>query len=178
MLSRNALESPSALPVSVKPNWKPPLFRSRPKVMLQEPNKLIWPIRRDKLDKCIYKHTSKLKTCKTKLELVPHQDYGPPPKFILQLHPYGSEEDGNKYITAKVTIEFPKKCRLHSKTEIQFRVSAREDDPTTGKVIGKEQTQEKVTQSFFYIKKFIPHEALKNSHCNYMYVIADVAKSV
>ena len=143
--------------------------------MLQEPNKLIWPIKRDKLNKYIYKHTSKLKTCKAKLELIPEQDNGPLPKFILQLHPYGTEEDRNKCVTAKVIIEFPKKCRLHSKTKLEFEISAREEDPSTGNEIGHRQAQqEQVTQSFFYIKKFITHEELKASQCSYIYVIAAV----
>ena len=144
--------------------------------MHPEPNQVIWPVKRDKLNKYIYKYTSKRKACKAKLELVPHRDnYGPLPKFVLQLHPYGSEEDSNKYITAKVTIEFPKKCRLLSRTKIEFQISAREDDPSTGREIGLKKTQqEQVTQSFFYIKEFISHEELKNSHCNHIYVIAAV----
>ena len=119
---------------------------------------------------------SKRKTCKAKLELVPDQDNcGPLPKFTLQLHPYSCEKGGNKYITAKVIIEFPKKCRLLSKTKIEFQISTREDDPSTGREIGHKKTQqEQVTQIFFYIKEFISHEELKNSHCSYVYVIAAV----
>ena len=137
---------------------------------------MIWPVRRDRLNKYIYKYTRKLKTCKAKLELVPDQDNcGPLPKFNLQLHPYGSEDDGNKYITAKVTIELPKKFRLLSTRKIEFHLSAREDDPTSGKKIGcKKAQQEQVTKSFFYIKRFISHEELKNCHCNHVYVIAAV----
>ena len=168
----------SCMPTShAKPNWKGVLFPTKSKVLHPEPNQVIWPIKRDKLNKYIYKHTSKLKACKAKLELVPDQDnYGPLPKFVLQLHPYGSEEDSNKYITAKVTIERPKKCRLHSETKIEFQLSAQEDDPSTGREIGhKKAQQEQVTQSFFYIKEFISHEELKNSHCNLIYIIAAVA---
>lgn len=100
---------------------------------------------------------------------------GPLPKFTLQLHPYGSEEDGNKYITAKVTIELPKKFRLLSTTKIEFQISAREDDPDTGREIGPiKAQQEQITQSFFYIKGFISHEELKICHCNHVYVIATV----
>ncbi len=107
---------------------------------------------------------------------MPHRDNcGPLPKFTLQLHPYGSEEDGNKYITAKVTIELPKKFRLLSTTEIEFQISAREDDPDTGREIGPiKAQQEQITQSFFYIKGFISHEELKICHCNHVYVIATV----
>ena len=159
-----------------KPSWKQILFPVKPKVIHPEPNEVIWPVKRDKLNKYIYKHTSRLKTCKAKLELMPDQDnYGPLPKFVLQLHPYGSEEDSNKYITAKVTIERPKKCRLHSETKIEFQLSAQEDDPSTGRELGRKKVQqEQVTQSFFYIKEFISHEELKNSHCEHIYVIAVV----
>lgn len=78
------------------------------------PNKVEWPIKRDtsKLNKCIYKLTSKLLTCTTKLELIPlsKRDSDPHPKLMVQLRPYGSEEDGNKFVTAKAMIElnFPK----------------------------------------------------------------------
>ena len=173
--SRTTYAPPSALASKTKPSWKRVFFHAKPKVLLPEPNQVIWPIKQDKLNKYIYKHTSKLKTCKEKLELVPNRDdCGPLPKFTLQLHPYGSEEDSNRYITAKVTIDFPKKCHLHSKTKIEFQVSAREDNSSTGKEIGHKQTQqEQITQNFFYIKEFITHEELKESQCNYIYVTAE-----
>ena len=48
---------------------------------------------------------------------------------MLQLHPYGSEED--KY-TAKVTIEHPKSVSYSVKQiKIKFQVNALEDDPST-----------------------------------------------
>ena len=159
-----------------KSNWKHAFFPAKLKVIHPEPNQVIWPVKRNKLNKYIYKHIHKLKTCKVKLELIPDQDNsGPLPKFTLQLHPYGCEEDSNRCITAKVTIDYPKKCRLLSKTKIEFQISAREDDPSTGREIGHKKTQQvQVTQSFFYIKEFISHEELKNSHCNQIYVIAAV----
>ena len=129
--------SPSIPTSGAKRKWRHVFFPAKPKTMHPEPNQVIWPIKRDKLYKYIYKHTSKLKTCKEKLELVPDRDdCGPLPKFILQLHPYGSEEDSNRCITAKVTIDFPKKCRLFSKTKTEFQVCAQEDNSSTGKEIG------------------------------------------
>ena len=173
--SRTTNALPGAPASKAKPNRIHVFFPAKPKTRHPEPNQITWPVKRDKLNKCIYKHTSKLKTCKEKLELVPDRDNcGPLPKFTLQLHPYGSEEDENRHITAKVTIDFPKKCRLLSKTKIEFEISAREDNSSTGRELGHKKTQEQVTQSFFYIKEFITHEELKKSHCNYIYVIAAV----
>ena len=149
-------------PISTKPKAK---------------NEVLWAIKRDRLNKCIYKLTSKMMTCKTKLELLPKSDEDslPLPKVILELHPYGTEEDANTAVTAKVTIEFPKKCRIHSERKINFCIHAREDDAHSGTLIGPIQTrQEKITQNFFYVKGFIIHEDLKNSQCDYVQVIAKV----
>ena len=119
--------------------------------------------------------------CKTKLELVPlsEEDSGPLPKLMVQLHPYGSEEDENRFITAKVTIEYPKKCRLLSHRKLEFKISAREEDidgqPGSGIKIGKSQSQlEEVTRNFFYVKQFIDHDDLKRSQCDYIIVTASV----
>ena len=166
----------SVATVSQMSKWRPVsgLFHAKPKPRLIEPNKLVWPVKRDKLNKYIYKHKTKLLRCKLNLELVSEHEIGPSPKLFLQLHPYGAEEDSNKYITAKVSIE-SKKCRLHSDTRIQFSISAREgaDDPTSGAEIGQlQEKQEQITQNFFYIKQFIDHQDLKNSTCNYVQVVA------
>ena len=148
------------------------LLHSKPKPRLIEPNKLVWPIKRDKLNKYIYKHKTKLLKCKLNWELTSEHEIGPSPKLSLQLHPYGAEEDSNKFITAKVSIE-SRRCRLHSDTTIGFIISARESDPTSGAQIGKlREKYEQITKSFFYIKQFIDHQDLKNSPCDYIQVIA------
>ena len=157
------------------PKWKQVLFHDKPKPRLVEPNKLVWPVKRDKLNKCIYKHKMKLLTCKVNLELVSDYDSGPIPKLSLQLHPYGTEEDGNKCITAKVSIELPKKCRLHSDTRIEFQISAREDDTSSGREM--KRWKEQITQKFFYVKEFITYQDLKNSQHKYVQVCA-IAKFV
>lgn len=153
--------------------WRPVsgLFHTKPKPRLIEPNKLVWPIKRDKLNKYIYKHKTKLLRCKLNLELISEHEIGPSPKLSLQLHPYGAEEDSNKFITAKVLIE-SRRCRLHSDTRIAFAISAREGDPTSGAQIGQlHEKQEQITKSFFYVKQFIDHQELKNSLCDYIQVI-------
>ena len=149
----------------------------KPKPKLLKPNELVWPLKRDKINKCIYKHTSKMLTCKVKLELVPlsSHDSGPLPKLSLELHPYGTEEDANLAVTAKVTIEFPKKCRLHSERKIVFHIRATEDDALYGSEIGQPQAQqEKITSNFFLVKNFIVHDDLKKSQCEYVIVTAKV----
>ena len=154
-------------------------FLGKPRAKQVEPNKVIWPIKREKLNKYIYKHTNKLLTCKSRLELIPPNDKirGPLPKLCLQLHPYGTEEDGNRCVTAKVMIENPKnKCQLHSDTMIEFVISAREDDAHSGAEIGRIRTKQKlVTQSHFYVKGIITHESLKKSSSDYVQIEATVA---
>ena len=176
-MSAHSIASVSQVAVS---KWRPVsgLFHSKPKPRLIEPNKLVWPVKRDKLNKYIYKHKTKLLRCKLNLELTSEAEReigGASPKLSLQLHPYGAEEDGNKFITAKVSIE-SRRCRLHSDTRIAFTISAiaiaREGDPTSGAQIGQfQEKQEQITKSFFYIKQFIDHQALKNSTCDYVQVI-------
>lgn len=149
------------------------LFHTKPKPRLIEPNKLVWPVKRDKLNKYIYKHKAKLLRCKLNWELTSSEHrIGPSPKLSLQLHPYGAEEDSNKFITAKVSIE-SSRCRLHSDTRIRFIISAREGDSTSGAQIGRlQEKREQITKSFFYIKQFIDHQDLKNLSCDYIQVIA------
>ena len=111
------------------------------------------------------------------MELVPSSDHdsGPLPKLLLELHPYGTEEDANVAVTAKVTIEFPKKCRLHSESNIDFHIRAMEDDALSGSEIGLLQIRkEKITTNFFLVKNFIVHEDLKKSQCEYVIVTAKV----
>ena len=153
-------------------------FLVKPRAKQVEPNKFIWPIKREKLNKYIYKHTSRLLTCKSKLELIPPNDKirGPLPKLCLQLHPYGTEEDDNRCVTAKVMIEHPKtKCQLHSDTMIEFVISAREGDAHSGAEIGRIRTKQKlVTQSHFYVKGIITHKSLKKSSSDYVQIEATV----
>ena len=153
------------------------LFLLKPKAKLVGPNKVTWQVKRDKLNKYIYKHTSRLLPCKAKLELIPPHDKvrGPLPKLYLYLHPYGAEEDENKCVTAKVVIEHPKgKYPLDSKTMIEFVVTAREGDGDSGVQIGRVSATEKLLTSFFYLKKVISHERLKTSQSVYIQIQATV----
>ena len=159
---------------TVLSKWRPvsALFHTKPKPRFIEPNKLVWPVKRDKLNKYIYKHKTKLIRCKLNLELISEHGIGSSPKLSLQLHPYGAEEDSNKFITAKVSIEL-RRCRLHSDTRIAFTISAKEDDPSSGAHIGHfQEKQEQITKCFFYVKQFIDHQELKNSSCDYILVIS------
>ena len=161
-----------ALP-SIISRWR--IFHSttKPLPKLISPNKLEWPIKRDKLNKYIYKQKTKLLKCKAHLEVTPDQGSGPQPKIFIQLHPYGAEEDSNKCISVKASIELPRKCQLHSETEIEFEISARElQTQASGAEIGPlKRKHEQITRNFFYIKGFITHEALKNSQCDYIQIL-------
>ena len=160
-----------------QPKWKQLFFHPKPKPKLTKSNELVWPIKHNKLNKYIYKHKTKLLTCKVRLELASEHSSSSDLKLTLQLHPCGTEEDCNKSITAKVSIELAKKYHLHSKTSIKFQISAtasgNQDNPSSEIEIGRLQQQYvQITQNFFYIINFIIHEELKKSQCNYVQVIA------
>lgn len=134
-------------------------------------NELAWSVKRDVLNKYIYKNQSKLLTCKPKLELESDQASNSP-KLILQLYPYGAEDDANKHVTVKVLVDLPRKCKLHSETEIELTIGAMEDDSTGAWIGPLKKKCEPITKSFFYVKKFISHLKLKNSSCKYVQIIA------
>ena len=130
------------------------------------------------MNKYIYKKKTKLLTCKLSLDVTSDHSgslCGPCPRVSIQLHPYGAEEDSNKCVSMKVSIELPKKCQLHSETEIEFQVSARELQKDASilseAVLGPlQRRRELITRNFFYVKGFITHEALKNSNCDFVEV--------
>ena len=165
--------SPTSVPHSAGDNiaQKKSWFqrRSKPQAKLIKPNELIWPIKRDKLNKYIYetKYAKKSIMCKHKLELDTGVHSGPRPRLKLELHPYGLEEDRNEHVTITVHVERPKHCDLHSSTEIRIILSLVESE--TGERIGQQRTMdESIRSSYFLIKKFVSHELIKKSHCDFV----------
>ena len=145
--------------------------RSKPQAKLIKPHELVWPIKRDKLNKYIYetKYTKKSLICKHKLELETGIHSGPRPKLKLELHPYGLEEDRNENVTITVHVERPKNCDLHSSTEIRISLSVLESD--TGELIGQQSMMdESIRSSYFLVKKFVSHESIKKSRCDFVEV--------
>ena len=161
--------------------WRLLLPKPAPKPHLDGPDKLEWRVKRSKLNKYIYKGKSKLLTCKASLEVAVDRGEGQSPKITIQLDPYGAEEDSNKCVTMKVSLELPKKRQLHSESEIEFKVHAKEcqnnlSNSVSEFELGRSQVvREKVTRNFFYIKEFIKHEALKSSTCEYVTVSVRVS---
>lgn len=147
-------------------------LRSKPKAKLLKPNELMWPIKREKLNKYIYesKYAKKALQCKHKLELESRTGNGNGTqclKLRLEMHPYGLEEDQNENVTITVHVERPKHCQLHSSTVIAITLNIREYD--SGEIIGESFTKhESVRSSYFLIKEFISHEVIKKSGCNFL----------
>ena len=143
------------------------LQRSKSHTKLVKPNELVWPLKRDKLNKYIYepKYARKAMQCKHKLELesgIGNSSGSQCLKLKLELHPYGLEEDRNENVTITVHVERPKHCHLHSSTEIRISLDIRESD--SGQKIGEPCTKyESIRSSYFLIKEFISHEAIKKS---------------
>lgn len=148
-------------------------FHSKPQAKLVKPNELVWPIKRDKLNKYIYesKYAKKALQCKHKLELELDSGVssGPHPKLKLELYPYGLEEDQNESVTITVHVERPKHCNLHSSTEMQITLSMQESE--SGEKIGRPHTKyEPIRSSYFLIKQFISHDLIKRSRCDFVEV--------
>ena len=134
---------------------------------------LVWRVKRDKLNKMIYKHKDKSIACSDKIELETDR-VGPHPKLILRLHSYGIEEDQNENVTLEVRIERSKKTgssSMHSLTEVE--VCVRGEDVDGGRVIGGgRKVRESVRSSYFFIKRFISHQELKKSRSEYIEIRA------
>lgn len=140
-------------------NWFS-MFRSKLVLPGQE---LTWQEKVEDINKLIYKpkHRGKYLTCPWKIEV---EGKGQPnPKILLHLHPYGLEEDENQNATFEVAIEQPKRHRLHSSAKLSLQLSA--EDDKHGRQLGKTYKGTKdLKLRFFYVKGFISHEELKQSH--------------
>lgn len=145
--------------------------RSKPKAKLIRPDELVWPIKRDKLNKYIYgsKYAKKPLQCKHRLELESGTGTGSCPKLKFELYPFGLEEDENEYVTIKVYVEQPKHCHLHSATEIQMTLNV--FDCESGDQIGEPYIMyESIRSSYFLIKRFVHHSLIKKCRCDFVEV--------
>ena len=131
-----------------------------------KPHKEIeWPVKRSKLDKIIYEKKDKVLTCAIKLELDGGLK-GSNPKLTLHVHPYGREEDCNQNMTMEVGLEIPTQPsapRLDSRAEVEVNVQA--EDGERKVVFGKRTVRESTRLNYFYLKGFVSHHDLKQSHC-------------
>ena len=145
--------------------------RSKLKAKLIKPDELVWPIKRDKLNKYIYesKYAKKPLQCKHKLELESGTGTRFCPKLKFELYPFGLEEDQNEYITIKVYVEQPKHCTLHSSTVIQITLNIFDCD--SGDQIRQAFVfYESIRSSYFLIKQFVHHDLIKKSRCEFIEV--------
>ena len=121
-----------------------------------------WKEKVNDINKLIYdhKHIGKFLPCPWKIA-VDGKDGLPGIKIIVNLHPYGLEEDENKYVTIEVVIELPKKHRLPSEAKLSIKALARSDK--TRRQLGEKEAIANLNLSYFYIKGFISHEPLRES---------------
>ena len=140
--------------------------------VLRPHKEIEWPIKRNKLNRIIYEQSDKSLTCPYKLEL----DGGlgvSNPKLTLYVHPYGCEDDCNVSVTLEVGIEIssrPKKAqRLDSRAEVEVRVRA--DDRERKVTFGNRVARESVRLNYFFIKGFLSHQELKQSHSEHIVII-------
>ncbi len=132
-----------------------------------KPHKEIeWPVKRNKLNKIIYEQKDKHLTCPYRLELDGGLK-GSNPKLTLHIHPYGQEGDRNCNITLEVGIEIPTQPntqRLDSHAEVEVNVKA--EDAERKVVFGRRTVRESIRLNYFYLKGFVSHQELKQSHSN------------
>ena len=128
-------------------------------------------IKRSKVNKVVYEQTDKFLTCPYRLEL----DGGlgsSNPKLTLYVHPYGLEEDSNESVTCEVRIEMPSRpCvqRLHSQAEVEVNIKAETKEKK--EVLGRQRVvRESVRLNYFFVKGFISHQSLKQSHSDYIII--------
>ena len=147
---------------------KRPLSAAKQKIQaalgLSKPqDTLTWVLKRYPLCKATLKQKEKPQVeCSSKLELVNPQ--GSNPKLAFFLHPYGIEEDENKNVTLVVAIEVSKKIQLHSSAEVHLTMSAKAQG--TGDYFFKQRVEKQsMLLRKFYVKAFLEHESLKQSHC-------------
>ncbi len=147
-------------PKSKPRHWKLALTRKHSRVA-----KLRWQIKRNLLNKAIYKHKeSKCLTCSEKLEV----DAGPGGKFrlnlIFRLYPYGLDEDRNTSATLEVETEVPKKCpRPPDTTRVKLSVVAF-DVKESKKLSDKPDVSILANIREYLVHGFLTHDSLKNSH--------------
>ena len=137
-----------------------PLFLTR--IQTKSLKEVEWKEKLNDINKLIYdhKHIGKFLPCPWKIA-VEGKDGLPGLKIIVNLHPYGLEEDENKYVTLEVVIEQPKKHRLPSEAKLSFKALAKGDK--TKRQLGEKGAVVHLNLSYFYIKGFISHKRLRES---------------
>ena len=147
-----------------KPRRRLPLVKSRPS---KPKHTFKWDLKRNKLNKKIYKHKEKERiTCKKKLEL-DAECGGANPRLVFHLIPYGLEDDAGKSATLEIEVEISRKTRMsmHSSTKIRLSVCVQE--MKEGNLLAKhENIEQSIDVSRFFIPQFLTHECLKHSRCD------------
>lgn len=139
---------------------------SRLKGVVRHEDQLKWSIKREKLQKIIYKQQrDKHLTCSSKVELEAGPGT-PKPKLVLCLHPYGLEEDANTSVTLEVRIETSARSKplvqqLDSRAEVEVSVRAEDRE---GVELGRRCVTQSARFNYFLVRGFINHQLLKQSH--------------
>ena len=131
---------------------------------------LTWSVKRDHLNKPIFRHQD---SCTIEWKKKVEVDVGSGniynPKLIFILHPYGLEEDRQKYVTLEVRIDVPKKApKLKEATCVKLTLTVSE---TGGRTLKEHELTKNLNLRVFYQHKFVSHRILRESHSDFIDII-------
>ena len=93
------------------------------------------------------------------------------PKLTFILHPYGLEEDKQKYVTLEVQIDVPKKApKLKKGTCVKLALAISESQTEGEKILKEHALQESLNLRVFYQHKFVSHRALRESKSDLIHI--------
>ena len=143
--------------------WKKSLQRSSS----GDRQSLTWSVKRDHLNKPIFRHQG---SCTIEWKRKVEVDVGNGsiynPKLIFILHPYGLEEDRQKYVTLEIRIDVPKKApKLKEATCVKLTLTVSE---TGGKTLKEHELTKNLNLRVFYQHKFVSHKAIRESHGDFI----------
>lgn len=165
------LNKPIPIPVQMSMDIRDTRFTNYFSKIVKPRYVMEWSVKRSKLNKLVYSQTDKYLKCDYKLELDAGLG-GCNPKAAICIHPYGREEDQNKYVTLEVRLETTNRSKcltMHSDSKVVVKTGAEDED---GIVLGRYRKVEESSRfRYFYIKGFISHQDLKLSHSDYIHIM-------
>ncbi len=93
------------------------------------------------------------------------------PRLTLYVHPYGREEDSNENVTLEVGMDIisrPKGQRIDSRAKVEVNIKAGDKEKRI--MFGERVVRESIRLNYFFIKGFISHQDLKQSHSEYIII--------
>ena len=128
---------------------------------------LTWKVKRDHLNKPIFRHQeSSTIEWKKKVEVDVGNGNIYNPKLVFILHPYGLERDRQKCVTLEVRIDVPKKApKLKEATFVKLTLTVSE---TEGEILKDHNLKKNLNLRVFYQDRFVSHLALRESHSDFI----------